>query len=304
MTRVPIDTAFQDDSGELTLAVVRRVTRGRPVLYVHGATFPAALSVGYRFGGRSWMDDLEARGFDVWAFDFAGYGRSQRYAEETRPGFVPGRAQDAVRQLARIVDLIVRVTGEQRVSLIAHSWGSIVAGLFAARHPERIDKLCFFGPVLERQAVAQAVSGPDGPWLYVTVDQQLARFVEDVPKGHAPVLIEPALEQWGPAYLASDPGANLRLPPAVKIPCGRSVDLKAAWSGKLAYQPKQIRNPTLVVRGEWDHVSTGDDARWLLSRVSTDVKRDVAIPKGTHLMHLERSREGLFAAVGEFLATA
>jgi hypothetical protein len=39
--------------------------RGRPVLYVHGATFPSALAVGYRFDGRSWMDELAAVGFDV-----------------------------------------------------------------------------------------------------------------------------------------------------------------------------------------------------------------------------------------------
>jgi Tripartite tricarboxylate transporter family receptor/alpha/beta hydrolase fold len=49
-----------------------------PVLYVHGFTFPSALSVAYRFNGRSWADHLHAHGFDVWAFDFLGYGGSTR----------------------------------------------------------------------------------------------------------------------------------------------------------------------------------------------------------------------------------
>ena len=38
----------------------------RTVLYIHGATFPVALSIGFRFDGHSWMDDLAEAGFDVW----------------------------------------------------------------------------------------------------------------------------------------------------------------------------------------------------------------------------------------------
>ena len=42
----------------------------RVVLYVHGATFPSALSIAHRFDGRSWRDELCAAGFDVWGLDF------------------------------------------------------------------------------------------------------------------------------------------------------------------------------------------------------------------------------------------
>src|SRR3569833_1891465 len=77
------------------LLVRRQPSAGLPVLYVHGATFPSALSVAYRFNGRSWMDDWSTRGFDAWAFDFAGYGGSDRYAGDTQPDTVPGRAPEA-----------------------------------------------------------------------------------------------------------------------------------------------------------------------------------------------------------------
>src|ERR1700759_1127213 len=56
-------------------------SRQRSVLYVHGATFPSALSIAHRFDGRSWRDALCDAGFDVWAFDFQGFGHSDRYAE-------------------------------------------------------------------------------------------------------------------------------------------------------------------------------------------------------------------------------
>jgi len=52
------------------------------VLYVHGATFPSGLSVAYPFDGRSWAGEPAAVGLDVWAFDFVGFGRSSRYAQQ------------------------------------------------------------------------------------------------------------------------------------------------------------------------------------------------------------------------------
>ena len=45
-----------------------------PVLYVHGGTFPSALSIAHRFDGKSWRDALCEAGFDVWGFDFHGFG--------------------------------------------------------------------------------------------------------------------------------------------------------------------------------------------------------------------------------------
>jgi pimeloyl-ACP methyl ester carboxylesterase len=276
---------------------------GAPVLYVHGATFPSALSVAYRFGDRSWMDDLVAHGFDAWAFDFAGFGGSDRYSKMNvgREGVPLGRAPDAAAQIARVVEHIVDVTGVARVSIIAHSWGTIAAGLYAAAHRERVERLCLFGPIAQRALPGLADPQSIGSWRLVTVAEQLARFVEDVPHGHASVLIEPDLTRWGDAYLDSDPTSRERDPVSVKIPAGPQADILAAWSGNFGYQPRDIIVPTLIVRGEWDSVSNGRDADWLLSRVESSVRKEVVLPKGTHLAHLEHARDGLFLAVREFL---
>ena len=75
----------------------------------------------------------------------------------------------------------------------------------------------------------------------------------------------------------------------------------AAWSGDFPYDPAAITAPILIVRGAWDSLTTDTDAAYLLERFSSQDKRDVKVPEGTHLMHLEHSREGLFAAAGEFL---
>src|ERR1700748_2778630 len=74
----------------------------RAVLYVHGATFPSALSVAHRFEGKSWRDALDDAGFDVWGLDFYGFGHSDRYPEMAKPA-ADNRplcdAEDAAEQL-------------------------------------------------------------------------------------------------------------------------------------------------------------------------------------------------------------
>jgi len=251
------------------------------------------------------MDDLAAHGLDAWAFDFAGYGGSDRYdAMDCPPSAAPplGRAPDAASQIARVVDYIVETTGHERVCLIAHSWGTIAAGLYATLYPERVAALCMFGPVVARRMPDIPEPESVGAWRTVTIEQQLARFAEDVPPGHPPVLIDETLEYWGPAYLASDPSAPSRRPPSVKIPCGPQADVYAAWRGTLPYDPERIVAPLLNVRGAWDRVSNDTDANWLLSRVASPIRKDVKIAKGTHLMHLERSRDALFASVRDFIS--
>lgn len=290
--------------GADALLVRRWPGAGDPVLYVHGATFPSALSVGYRFGEQSWAEHLHARGLDVWAFDFLGFGGSTRPASMHGPaaGNPPiGRAPEAARQIGAVVDHIRRERGGARVHIVAHSWGSIAAGRFAGEHSERVGRLVFFGPIVPRQMTGLPVPEQIGAWRCVSVAEQLARFVEDVPADHPPVLTEPDLAGWGPAYLTTDPDAEGRTPPAVKIPNGPQADIIAALSGQRLYDPARVAAPTLIVRGAWDSLCGDADAASLMTTLGAGEKADVVIPKATHLMHLEYGREGLFAATSDWL---
>ena len=278
---------------------------GAPVLYVHGATFPSALSVGYRFGGRSWADDLNASGFDVWGFDFIGFGGSSRPRQMSMsPGGVAplGRAPEAAIQVATVVDHIRRQRAGAPVHIVAHSWGTMAAARFAGDHPEAVGRLVMFGPIVRRELHGLPPAESVGAWREVSISDQLKRFVEDVPPSHPPVLIEPELAEWGPAYLATDPGAAGRNPPAVRIPNGPQADIIAALSGQLAYDPRRVLAPTLIVRGEWDNLCQDAEAAWLTNALGAAAKADVVVSEATHLMHLEHGREGLFAATADWLA--
>src|SRR5262245_15898868 len=121
----PATTLLNEDPAAPALLLRHLPGAGPSVVYVHGATFPSALSVAYRFDGRSWMDDLAARGHDVWAFDFAGYGGSARppgFAADATAQEPIGRVGPALAQLARVVAHVRGATQRPRVCLLAHSW--------------------------------------------------------------------------------------------------------------------------------------------------------------------------------------
>src|SRR5437899_531299 len=148
-------------SSESPSLFVRRQPRpGAPaVLYIHGATFPSALSAGFDFGGGSWLDDWNARGFDAWAFDFAGFGESGRYCSMTVPAdrHPPlGRAAEAAQQIEAVLGLIEREAGPRPVALVAHSWGSMPAGLAASARPDRVARLVLSAPIARRPGGAHA----------------------------------------------------------------------------------------------------------------------------------------------------
>lgn len=277
------------------------------VLYVHGATFPSGLSVSYPFDGRSWAGELSAAGLDVWAFDFAGFGSSARYPEQDAdpPGISPlGRAPEAAGQVLQVLEHVVGARDGGRVSLLAHSWGTIAAALAATRQPELVDRLLLFAPITRRTLPGLPDPASLSGWYPLSVQAQYNRFVEDVPRGHPPVLTQ-QFEEWAQDWLDTDPTSRTRDPASVRTPSGPRADIIAAWSGALAYDPRLIQAPTCIVRGEWDSLCTDEDTRGLLDGlIAAPHRHEVTIRKGTHLMHLESSRHDLYRVAASFLLGA
>ena len=272
-------------------------------LYVHGATFPSALSLFFRFDGSSWADALNAAGFDAWGFDFAGYGESQRYpamrqAADAAPPL--GRVDAAQRQLATILHAVRGLGGErQPLHLIAHSWGTLAALRCVPAFADALASLTLFGPVVQRDGPPGPVSAP--AWRTLTIWEQYRRFIADVPRGEPAVLLDRHIDAWASAYLATDPASASRQPPAVQVPAGPGVDIGALWSGESLVDASRVRAPTLLVRGAWDSVCDDRDAARLLRSMSGPPVRDRVLANGTHLMHLETGRIDLQRVVNEFL---
>ncbi len=274
------------------------------VLYVHGGTFPSALSIAHRFDGFSWRDSLCAAGFHCWGLDFHGFGHlSDPYPDMAQPAdAVPplGGAADASAQLECAVRFICAQHRVPRISLVAHSWGSIVAAHFAGRCPGLVKRLVLFGPIARRDGGADAPRLPG--WRLITLQAQWDRFVADVPAGEPAVLSPAHFAAWGEAYLDVDPRSRTRSPPAVQVPSGAFQDIYDAWAGRLAYDPALVRAPVAIIRGEWDSLCTDADAAWLMRCFhGAALRRDVKIGRATHLMHLEEARFALYRETETFL---
>lgn len=274
------------------------------VIYVHGATFGADLSIYYRLDGRSWADEMNDRGLTVWGFDFAGYGDSERYAPDTI--YPAGRIEDAVLQLRRIVTAVRTRNSDLPVMFVAHSWGASVAARYAGMYPQDLKALVLFAPIVMRTPLAPPVdmlksSNPQPSHYPLTVWAQYRRFIEDVPRGHPQVFSEIHFEAWAAAFLSSNAGAEVGHPSSVVTPYGPVADIHAMWSGHTSYEPARIVAPTLLVRGEWDSLCTDADANRLLADLQSEVKTDCRIERATHLMHLESQRLELYKVVNEFV---
>jgi pimeloyl-ACP methyl ester carboxylesterase len=278
--------ALHEQTGAVT-------TRLQPVLYLHGATFPAANSVLFKFDDVSWAHRLNTAGHAVFALDFAGFGGSELYPEMTSDqpsaGLPVGRAPVAAKQIERAVRTILAETGAARVAIVAHSWGTMAAGLFATQHPTLVDRLVFFGPIVRRE-ILKAVPAL-AAWRFLTVEEQYTRFVEDVPKDHEPVLLDRHFDAWSALYLMSDLSNLVRQPASVKTPNGPVADIMGAWSGTPPYDPALITVPVTIIRGAWDSLCTDADANALrVALRSSQRVSDVKLVNGTHVMHLEENR--------------
>lgn len=97
---------------------------GKPVVFLHG--FPE-----FWYTWRSQLTELSSK-YKVIAVDMRGYGDSER------PTSVTAYSLD---KLVNDIYLFIRALNYDKVSLVSHDWGGIVAWQFAQMHPEVLDKL-------------------------------------------------------------------------------------------------------------------------------------------------------------------
>jgi pimeloyl-ACP methyl ester carboxylesterase len=146
----------------------------RVVLFVHGAGSPAEAAFDVPYQDYSWMAFLAKAGYDVFAMDVTGYGRSTRplamndpcnLAKEQQAAFVPillsapcaaryGRHMTTIasdwNDIAAVVDYIRALRHVEKLNLVAWSLGGPRAGGYAAQNPDKVQKLVLLAPAYNR----------------------------------------------------------------------------------------------------------------------------------------------------------
>jgi pimeloyl-ACP methyl ester carboxylesterase len=178
-------------AGQMTSIYVREVVRvgtalrdsnNRVVLFIHGAGTPGEVSFDVPYKDYSWMEFLARAGFDVFAMDTTGYGRSTRPAamndpcnlsseqqHELAPGAAGGHAEACApsygqqmttiasdwNDIGAVVDHVLALRHVSQVSLVAWSLGGPRAGGYSAQHPDKVQKLVFLAPAYTRNGASQ-----------------------------------------------------------------------------------------------------------------------------------------------------
>lgn len=276
---------------------------GKVVVFAEGSAVPTAGNAAFKIDGISWMDRLALKGFDVWSLDYLGYGESSRYRDSDLATF-PGRAADCATQLAYAVKLILAKRRIEKLSIIGDSFGSLVAGVYASRSPEAVDKLILFAPITPvAQATADEPRAPASQFHLVTPEDLWQLYATWLPRGdYVGVDRDFFLKAWGSKYLGTDAASRRRTPPSVMIPAGPDLDTVDIQRGRFPYDPALIKASTLIIFGEWDSVATEEGGRRLFDLLSgTRDKRRIVIGRATHVLQLESSRHVLYREVETFL---
>ncbi len=115
----------QVSANQLSFRVAMAGMGDRLVLCLHG--FPEC--------ARSWryqLQPLAEAGYQVWAPDLRGYGKT------TRP---VGLEAYTIESLLEDVSGLLTAAGTSEAILVGHDWGGIIAWYYALRHPDRIKAL-------------------------------------------------------------------------------------------------------------------------------------------------------------------
>jgi len=291
----------------------------RVVLFVHGAGTPAEVAFDVPYEDYSWMAFLARGGFDVFAVDMTGYGRSTRPAAMNDPCNLARNQQAALipRLLAApcaasyphalttiasdwadvgaAVDYVRALRGVERVSLVAWSLGGPRSGGWAARNPQKVNRLVVLAPAYARAGAADppATLPADG----VTFNtQSRAEFDANWDRQvGCPAQYERAVSDavWT-SMLESDPvGATWGLGV-------RRAPQTTTWGWNAAVAAR-TQTPMLVVAGIHDKQVPPERVRELYDDLGASKKVMIDLGCSSHNAMWEKNHTVLFRASLEWL---
>lgn len=286
---------YSAQKSDVTLALYRKRLQAPapgqprlPVLFlVHGSSVSALPSFDLSVPGAgeySLMNVFARYGFDVWTMDFEGYGKST---------MTSGNSDIAagVADLQAAMPVLEHETGQSRFHFMGESSGAIRAGAFAVAEPARIDRL-----VLE----AFTYTGKGSPTLAKRGEQtEFYRTHNRRPRDKDMILSIFTRDKPG----TSDPRvpeamAKAELPNGDSVPTGTYLDMTANLP---LVDPTKVQAPVLMVRGEYDGISTDADLLDFFSKLPVQDKQYAVIPGATHAVGLSYARAGLWHVMHEFL---
>lgn len=243
---------------------------GKAVLFVHGGTYPSVPDFDLEYKDYSWMAYLAQAGFDVYAMDITGYGKSSRPFMDDPcntnpaqqaiiipsplpapcPPSFPFRLTTTVSEwddMNAVVDFIRARTGVEAVHLIGWSGGGPRIGGYAALYPEKVGKIVILAPGYSRLTPDQPTLPLPTPGFPMNLSTRTRAFNErwDI-QVQCPGQFEPAIRDviWA-SNMEFDPVGATWGPQVVR----QRTSTSWGWNAKMA---AQVKAPALLLSGELD----------------------------------------------------
>lgn len=277
------------------------------IVMVHGATFSSGSLYDVQVGGFSFMDYLAKSGFDVFALDVRGYGKSTRPdAMEGDPSLAPPLAgtDDGVADFGAAVDFVLKLRGLSQTNLFAMSWGGTVVGAYTAQNADNVRKLSMLAPQwLSEKPIPLDMGGELGAYRLVPIAMFEKRWLSVIPDAsEASLLPDGWFDTWAKATLAEEPWHAEKTPGKMRAVNGPVQDTRTYWGANNPYyDPANITVPVHLIHGEWDFDVPIELAFDYFQRLtSAPYKSWVEIGEASHMMLLEKNRLQVFKSIVAF----
>jgi pimeloyl-ACP methyl ester carboxylesterase len=288
--------SYKTTRGDATLAIYRkrlhapvRTGAALPVLLLaHGSSVSALPTFDLVVPGAgeySMMNVFARLGYDVWTFDFSGYGAS------TMPSGNSDIAMGAADLLA-VAGVIKQAAGQDSFHLMGESSGALKCGRFAQDHPANVRRL-----VLE----AATWTGAGSPTLGKRAEQAAYyRTHTTRPRNEAAILSIFTRDKPGTTDARVAPAmAAAELSHGTSIPSGTYLDMTVNLP---VIDPTRITVPTLVARGEFDGIATEEDLLGFMAKLATPDRQYSVIPGAAHSLSMGLARARYWHIMHAFLS--
>jgi pimeloyl-ACP methyl ester carboxylesterase len=322
---VPVRSIAPGMAGQDAALYVREVRLAGPaksrglVLFVHGAGTPAEVSFDVPYGDYSWMAYLARAGFDVFAMDMEGYGRSTRpppmadacnapaaaqalFVPKTLPAPCPASFNRPITTMASdwkdigaVVDSLLTLRGEKKLSIVAWSQGGPRSFGYALANPGKVARLVVLAPAYNRTMPTEAPNPLPAPGAPMTTQSE-AEFKANWDRQ------APCKDQYEPAAAASVWSEMLKSDPigAGWGPGVRRAPAVPSWGFNKETAAK-LRTPYLMVTGATDGQVNPARVRELYEDLGSKDKVLLDLACASHNAMWEKGHLVLFKATLDWL---